>query len=250
VLAREAAGELASRSAKEVYIDSPRLEAWLGHPPGGAARPRRRPEVGTAFALVIASDGGMVSPVEATRITGRGDITITGPAGERLREHIQTALTILRARAKKFDLELAAFDHSHLHVHIPDAPAQSDLAAFDLALVAALVSTYTSKPIRSDLALTGALALSGAVRPVGGVVDKILAARRAEIEHVVIPAECTFEAEKLPDYVKDAVKIHAVRTVDEALELAVMQIIVPKPEEASAIGLFKKESSTPPQNNS
>jgi len=249
LLARKAAGELAAGNAKEVYVDSPRLAEWLGHPLPGADSRRRGPEVGTAQALVIASDGGMVSPVEATRISGHGNVTITGPAGERLREHIQKALTILRARAKKFDLDLAAFDTSHLHVHIPDAPAAGDLAALDLALVASLVSTYTSKPIRADLALTGALSLSGQVRPVGGIVDKILAARRAEIEHVVIPAECAPELEKLPDYVRDAIKVHPVQTVDEALDWAVMQIILPKPEEASAIGLFRKEPPGKSPNN-
>lgn len=242
-LARRAATELAARQAKDIYIDSPRLAEWLGHPLPGAGAMRRSPEVGVAGALVMAPEGGIVSLVEATRIAGRRDVTLTGPSGPRLREHIETALTILRVRAQKFDIDPALFDSTHLHVHVADAAAGSDIDAFDLALVASLVSAYTSKPIRADLALTGAVSLRGRVRPVGGIVEKILAARRAEIEHVVIPAECEPEIDKLPEYVREALKIHPVATVDEALDLAVMQIIVPKPEEASAIGLFKKPAS-------
>jgi ATP-dependent Lon protease len=248
LLTRKAATELAGHDAKEVYIDSTLLSQWLGRPLPGTGSMRRSPEVGVAGALVVAPEGGIVSLVEATRIAGRHAITLTGPSGERLREHIETALTILRARTQKFDLDPAVFDQTHLHVHVADAAAASDLDAFDLALVASLVSAYTSKPIRADLALTGAVSLRGRVRPVGGIVEKLLAARRAEIEHVVIPAECESEIEKLPEYVRDALAIHPVQTVDQALELAVMQIIVPKPEEASAIGLFKKQApgQTPP----
>jgi ATP-dependent Lon protease len=237
-LARQVAGEIAGRGRRSVRIDKSALAERLATPiteTGMASNP----EVGVAKAAVITPAGAVISNVEVTRVDGRPELTLTGPQSHRMRELVQTALTILRARAKRFDLQIEVFDTCHLHLHFHDELAQSDLASVGVSTVAALTSAFTGKPIRADLALTGGLSLRGRLRRVPGIIDKVLAARRLELAHLVIPRAQSPELERLPGYVLKAVNIHPVETVDEALELSLLQIIVPKPEETSAIEMFQ-----------
>lgn len=236
-LARRAASEIAAGSRTTVHLDRAGLETWLGtavHPSDS-----RHPEVGAARSVVLTPNGGAVALVEITGIRGTAQITATGPAGD-LSEHIQMALTIVRSRAERFDLEPEIFAKTHLHVHFPIAPAPSDIASTGLALVAALVSAYTGKPIRPDLALTGALSLRGRLLPVPGLVEKVLAARRADLQHLILPEEQEHELEMLPSHILGPLKLHPLEAVDEAIDFALLQIIVPKPEETSAIEMFQK----------
>jgi len=206
------------------------------------------PEVGLARALVITRGGAAVSYIEVTRVPGRAEMTLTGPQSEQRRELVQTALTIVRASAKRYDIDPKLIEATHLHVHFHDELAQSDLSSVGLAIVAALMSAFTGKPVRADVGLTGNISLRGRLRNVPSVVGKVLAARRSELSHVVIPSDSTGALERLPDYVRDAVQVHGVTTVEEALDLALLQIIVPKPEDASAIGLL--QSDIPPNGQS
>lgn len=239
-LVRRAAYQIADGECTRVQAGESYLAELFGPPSQSGESAHRRPEVGAAQTLMIASEGGTVSVVEVTRIRGAGEVTVTGPVDDTVRECVLTVLTSIRARAERFDLKPEVFDQTHLHVHFNAAPAPSDMASHSLAIAAALVSAYTGKPVRFDLALTGGLSLRGKVLPVDGLVDKILAARRAEIQHVVFPAENAAEIQKLPKYVRDAMEFHPVQTVDRVLELATLQIIVPKPEETSAIEMFQK----------
>ena len=202
-----------------------------------------RPEVGVARALVLSPEGATVTAIEVSRIPGEPDLTLTGPQSERLRELVWSALTILRARAQKFDLEAKDFDRARLHVHVHNLLVPGDLVSLGLPVVAALISAFTDKPIRGDVGLTGGIALSGALRDVPGAVDKVLAARRREMAMAIVPMESAGLVDRLPTYVREAIRIQPVATVDEALDLCMLQIIVPKPEEASAISLFKPGKS-------
>jgi ATP-dependent Lon protease len=204
-----------------------------------------RPEVGVARALILSPEGATVTAIEVSLIPGQPDLTLTGPQSERLRELVWSALTILRARAQRYDLDAQAFDQARLHVHVHDLLLPGDLLSLGLPMVAALISAFTSKPIRGDVGLTGGISLRGQLRDLPGAVDKVLAARRRELAMAVVPLETAGLLERLPGYVRDAIKIQPVATVDEALDLAMLQIIVPKPEEASAIGMFKTGKSGP-----
>jgi len=248
-LARHAAGAITAGKISTWRVGRAELAECFG-PSAGSDDAVPPPEVGAARNLLVSADGGIVSVVEVTRIRGAGQITMTGPVDERMREHVLTALTAVRARAERYDLDPNVFDETQLHVHFNQAPAASDIASEGLAIAAALVSTYTGKPIRFDLTLTGGLSLRGRVLPVSGIVDKVLAARRADIRHIVIPRENQADLQQLPAYVTSAMQFHPVETVDQALELAMLQIIVPKPEETSAIEMFKKGKPDKPANGS
>lgn len=198
-----------------------------------------RPQVGLARALVLSPEGATVTAIEVSRIPGEPDLTLTGPQSERLRELVWSALTILRARASKYDLDAEAFDRARLHVHVHDMLVPGDLLSLGLPMVAALISAFTDKPVRGDVGLSGGISLSGGLRDVPGATSKVLAARRRELAIAVLPLESAGTVERLPEYVRNALRIQPVATVDEALDLSLLQIILPKPEEASAIGMFK-----------
>jgi ATP-dependent Lon protease len=206
---------------------------WTDH------RHELRPQVGVARALVLSPEGATVTSIEVSRIPGQPDLTLTGPQNERLRELVWSALTILRARAAKYDLDAQTFDRARLHVHVHDLLVPGDLLSLGLPMVAALISAFTDKPVRGDVGLSGGIALGGGLRDVPGATSKVLAARRLELAMAVLPMESAGMVERLPDYVRNAIRIAPVATVDEALDLSLLQIIVPKPEEASAIGMFK-----------
>lgn len=247
-LARKAASAVARGVKTGVHLELNNLSDWIDASPPQDEETRRVPDVGTAKALVIAPKGAGVTIVEVTRITGRSNLTVTGPQSEYLRGMVEMAVTLLRACAGRYDINPDLFENTHLHVHVEQELVQSDLDSTGMAILAALVSEFTGKPIREDVAITGGISLRGRLRPVVQIVDKILAARRLEIEHVVIPRANLGDVEKVPGYVREALCIHAVDTADEALDRSLQQIIVPKPEETSAIEMAISEPTNVPPN--
>jgi ATP-dependent Lon protease len=239
--------ERARKAAREVAEGRPGAVATAGRSAqvrrGSTSRPDLRPEVGLARALVLSPEGATVTAIEVSRIPGEPDLTLTGPQSERLRELVWSALTILRARAPRYDLDAETFDRARLHIHVHELLVTGDLLSLGLPMVAALISAFTDKPIRGDVGLTGGISLRGGLRDVPGAVDKVLAARRLELAMAVVPLDSAAVLERLPVYVRDAIRIQPVATVDEALDLSMLQIIVPKPEEASAIGMFRTGKS-------
>jgi ATP-dependent Lon protease len=232
-----------SRKAARVVAEGGRRESAQDRGDNGhhAATQRNelRPQVGVARAMVLSPEGATVTAIEVSRIPGEPDLTLTGPQSERLRELVWSALTILRARAPRYDLDAETFDRARLHVHVHDLLVPGDLLSLGLPMVAALISAFTDKPVRGDVGLSGGIALNGGLRDVPGATSKVLAARRRELAVAVLPMESAGMVDRLPEYVRAAMTIQPVATVDEALDLALLQIIVPKPEEASAIGMFK-----------
>ncbi len=247
-LARKAAGAVVRGAEGGVHLDSKNLSQWIDARAPQDVKTGPVPDVGTAKALVIAPRGAGVMNIEVTRITGRSNLTVTGPQSDQLRGMVEMAVTLLRACASRYDINVELFDNTHLHVNIEQELAASDLDSTGMAILAALVSEFTGKPIREDVAISGGISLRGRLRRVPRIVDKILAARRLEIEHVIIPKANEGDLDQIPDYVRDALSIHAVENADAALDRSLQQIIVPKPEETSAIDLAIPEPTHDPPN--
>jgi ATP-dependent Lon protease len=247
-LARKAAGVVARGTEAGLHLDASNLSEWIDATAPQDEPTGSLPDVGTARALVIAPRGAGVMNVEVTRITGRSNLTVTGPQSEQLRGMVEMAVTLLRACASRYDINSDLFDNTHLHVHVEQKLAESDLDSMGMAILAALVSEFTGKPIRHDVAISGGISLRGHLRSVPRMVDKILAARRLEIAHIVMPRANAGDLDRIPGYVREALSIHAVDTADEALDRSLQQIIVPKPEETSAIELALSESGNVPPN--
>ncbi|KAF0233419.1 MAG: ATP-dependent Lon [Desulfovibrionaceae bacterium] len=179
------------------------------------------PRVGVATGLVYADHGGEIIFVEAIRMKGVGNITMTGSLGEVLRESAQTALSLVRSRAAELGIDPDAFMLEDLHVHIPAGSIPKEGSSAGLTLAMALASLYTGKALRRDVAMTGEITLTGQLLPVGGIREKILAAARAGARRVVLPDGNRPEVQAMSGDELAGVEVVFVKTMFEALGLVV-----------------------------
>ena len=218
-LARKAAVSVV-RQGCGLRVGSRDLVALLGPPRAEEDLRVRRPRVGVASGLAWTSAGGSLLPIEALAMKGEGRILLTGSLGEVLRESVQTAHSWVRSRPLELGLDPAALEELDLHLHFPSSATPKDGPSAGVAIVVAIVSLLTRTPARHDVALTGELSLHGAVLPVGGLREKLLAALRAGMRTVIVPQRNAADVLRLPPEVRQAVELHCVEHVQEALRLA------------------------------
>jgi ATP-dependent Lon protease len=172
-----------------------------------------------AVGLGLTGAGGDLLIVEATRMPGKGEIFITGSLRNVMKESAAAALSFVRSRAERLELDPEWLRTVDLHLHIPRAAVTRDAASAGVAIYVALVSLLKGAPARPDVAVTGELTLRGSILPVGGVKDKVLAAHRAGIREVVLPARNERELDDVPDEAKRDLRVHLVSRLDEVLAL-------------------------------
>jgi len=178
---------------------------------------------GVAIGLAWTPVGGEVLFVEATRMAGSGSLTLTGHLGDVMKESARAALSWFRAHAEQYGIDPAFYQNTELHLHVPSGAIPKDGPSAGLTMVTALVSELTGRPVRADLAMTGEITLSGHVLPVGGVKEKVLAARRLGIFNVAIPKQNEKHVnEDLGEDLRRVMTVHYVETIDEVLELALL----------------------------
>jgi ATP-dependent Lon protease len=176
---------------------------------------------GTSVGLVWTPAGGDIVFIEASRMRGGKQFTMTGHLGEVMQESMTAALTWVRANAELYGIDPDFFRKQDIHVHVPSGAVPKDGPSAGVAMVTALVSLLSGRPVRPRVAMTGELSLSGVVLPVGGIKEKVLGAKRAGIREVILPAENEPNVkEDLQDHVLEGIEIHYARTVDQALEWA------------------------------
>ena len=191
---------------------------------------------GVAIGLAWTPVGGDVLFVEATRMMGAGTLTLTGHLGDVMKESARAALSWFRANVDRFDVDPAFYKDAEVHLHVPSGAIPKDGPSAGVTMVTALVSELTGRPVRGDLAMTGEITLSGNVLPVGGVKEKVLAARRVGIVEVILPAQNEKNVnEDLSEDLRREINVHYVSMVDEVLELALtMPPVATKPPRADA----------------
>ncbi|MAG69570.1 MAG: endopeptidase La [Vicinamibacterales bacterium] len=181
----------------------------------------RTKDPGVAVGLAWTPAGGEVLFVEATLMPGGGALTLTGQLGDVMKESAQTALSWFRAHAEDYGVDTAFFQQAELHVHVPSGAIPKDGPSAGVTMATALASRLTKRPVREDLAMTGEVTLSGRVLPVGGIKEKVLAARRLGIAHVVVPRLNRKNIdEDLSEDLRRDMTIHYVSSVDEVIDLA------------------------------
>jgi ATP-dependent Lon protease len=192
---------------------------------------------GVAIGLVWTPVGGDIVFIEASRMRGGKQFTMTGHLGEVMQESMTAALTWVRANGERYGIDPDFFRKADIHIHVPSGAVPKDGPSAGAAMVTALVSLLSGRPVRDRLAMTGEMTLSGIVLPIGGVKEKVLGAKRAGIREVLLPAdnEPNAVADLPPDILGD-MKITYVRTLDEVLEHALSKEVVappavPQPEE-------------------
>ena len=164
--------------------------------------------------------GGDLLTIETASVVGKGKLTFTGSLGDVMKESIQAAMTVVRARAEKLGINSEFHEKRDIHIHVPDGATPKDGPSAGIAMCTALVSCLTGNPVRADVAMTGEISLRGKVLPIGGLKEKLLAAHRGGIKTVLIPKDNVKDLEEIPDNVKENLAIHAVETIDEVLGLA------------------------------
>ena len=151
---------------------------------------------------------------------GKGKVTHTGQLGEVMQESIHAAMTVVRSRADKLGLASDFYETHDFHVHVPEGATPKDGPSAGVGMCTVLVSIFTQIPVKADVAMTGEITLRGQVLPIGGLKEKLLAAHRGGIKHVLIPDENVKDLEEIPDNVLRKLKIHPVKTIEQVLEFA------------------------------
>src|SRR6478672_8411970 len=204
-------------------IDMEKVEEILGIPRYAVEEAELIPEVGVVTGLAWTATGGDLMVIEALRMPGTGRLTVTGQLGEVMRESVDAAYSYVRSRAAQIGIPDAAFKDYDIHVHLPAGAIPKDGPSAGITLTLAIASALSYRPVRRDVAMTGEVTLRGKVLEIGGVKEKVLAAYRAGLRHLIMPASNEKDLRDVPDEVKKQVTFTFVATMDEVLRLALMQ---------------------------
>ncbi len=191
-------------------------------------------QIGLVTGLAWTQAGGELLNIEAVAVPGKGRQTKTGSLGDVMQESIQAALTFVRSRSVALGLEPDFHEKFDLHIHVPEGATPKDGPSAGIGMCTAMVSVVTGIPVRADVAMTGEITLRGQVLPIGGLKEKLLAAHRGGIKHVIIPAENEKDLKEIPANVKENLTIHAVKWMDDVLELALERAPEPRLVDATA----------------
>lgn len=175
-------------------------------------------KIGVVYGLAWTSAGGKLLPVECTVCEGESKIHLTGQVGNVMKESAQTAYTFLKAHAKQWNIPAEQFKNKEVHIHLPEGAIPKDGPSAGIGLFTALYSVFTQKPVRHDVALTGEITLTGQVLPIGGLTEKILAAKRNRIRDVVIPSENKDMLKEINPEILENMNIHYVKYASEVLQ--------------------------------
>ncbi|RUO68950.1 endopeptidase La [Idiomarina ramblicola] len=223
-LCRKAVKEiLLDKSIKHVEINGDNLSDYLGVQRFDYGKAEEANQVGQVTGLAWTEVGGDLLTIEATNVAGKGKTTTTGSLGDVMQESIQTALTVVRSRADKLGIADDFHEKRDIHVHVPEGATPKDGPSAGIAMVTAMVSSLTGKPVRSDVAMTGEITLRGEVLAIGGLKEKLLAAHRGGIKHVLIPKENERDLKEIADNVKEDLVIQPVKWIDEVLDVALVK---------------------------
>jgi ATP-dependent Lon protease len=187
----------------------------------------RTMEPGVAIGLAWTQNGGDILFIEASRMAGKKGLTLTGHLGDVMKESAQAALSYIRSHADRLGIPADFFENCDLHIHVPAGATPKDGPSAGITMATALASLLTGRPLRSHLAMTGEITLRGRVMPIGGVKEKVLAARRAGVTTVILPRRNEKDLEDIPPAVQQELKFHFVDTIGEVLDLALEPAAIP-----------------------
>ncbi|VFP83065.1 endopeptidase La [Candidatus Erwinia haradaeae] len=218
---------LIDKTVKQIIITSDNLTEYLGVQRYKYGRADSQNRIGQVTGLAWTNFGGDLLNIETACVPGKGKLTYTGSLGEVMQESIQAALTVVRARAEQLGIKRDFYETRDIHVHVPEGATPKDGPSAGIAMCTALVSCLTGNPVRSDVAMTGEITLRGQVLPIGGLKDKLLAARRGGIKTVLIPDENQRDLEEIPDNVIADLDIDPVKCIEDVLNLSLQFKIPP-----------------------
>ena len=220
---KAAKAKVKAESAQAIVVNAANLHDYLGvrRFDFGVAESENR--IGQVTGLAWTEVGGELLTVEATALKGKGNIIRTGKLGDVMLESITAAMSVVRTRAASVGIAPDFYEKHDMHVHVPEGATPKDGPSAGIAMTLAMVSALTGIPVRADVAMTGEITLRGEVLPIGGLKEKLLAALRGGIKHVLIPKDNVKDLEEIPKNVKQELTIHPVQWIDEVLALGLAE---------------------------
>ena len=212
-------------------ISAENLTDYLGIPKYRSNRFEQKHEIGFVTGLAWTEVGGEILATEATLMSGKGKLTLTGKLGDVMQESAQAAMSYVRSRAQLFGIPKDFYRRLDLHIHVPEGAIPKDGPSAGITMATSLVSALTRIAVRSDIAMTGEITLHGKVLPIGGVKEKLLAAHRAGIRTVILPKDNQKDLSDVPPVIQQDFTVHFVENMDEVLKLALISEPVPLIEE-------------------
>ncbi|HVK83968.1 MAG TPA: endopeptidase La [Kofleriaceae bacterium] len=217
----------------QIHMTKPMVEELLGPPRHVSDTAERKPEVGVITGLAWTPVGGDIMFIECRIFPGKGEVRLTGQMGDVMKESAQAAVTWMRANATKLGIDHEKIATSDIHIHLPQGAIKKDGPSAGVALTCAVVSVFTKRPVRNDVAITGEIDLRGHALPIGGVKEKVLAAHRAGIKIVFLPERNSKDTIDIPDEIKNELDIRYMTKIDDAIAVALGDApSTPEPEPA------------------
>jgi len=220
---RRIALQVAEGSAAQVLVQEDDLAALLGAPTVEHEIALRSGLAGVATGLAWTPTGGDILFIEAAQVPGNGRLILTGQLGEVMKESAQAALTLVKGGASRLGLASGLFEHVDVHIHVPAGAIPKDGPSAGVAMFIALASLFSDRPVRPDVAMTGEISLRGLVLPVGGIKEKVLAAQRAGVRRVLLPARNRKDIDEVPESTRQALHFVWLDAVDDAIDAALDQ---------------------------
>lgn len=221
-ICRKIATEVVRGGTTPIRVTINSLNKYLGIPRYNHQMMDTEDRVGVATGLAYTSVGGEILSIEVSTIHGKGKVTLTGKLGEVMRESAQAAMSYIRSRAEHLGIKPGFHEKLDIHVHIPEGAIPKDGPSAGITIATAVASALTGRPVKRNVAMTGEITLRGRVLPIGGVKEKLLAAHRAGITHILLPQENQKNLEDIPDNILRKLKIDFVEHMDDVLEIALL----------------------------
>jgi ATP-dependent Lon protease len=224
---RKLAVKIANGDDGPFNIAPDNIEEFLGPERFSFGMAEERDEIGVATGLAVSSFGGDVMTIEVSLSEGNGKVQLTGSLGEVMQESAQAALTFARANARRLGLNPAIFDKTNIHIHVPAGATPKDGPSAGLAIATAVISAFTRRAVRKDVAMTGEVTLRGKALQIGGLKAKTIAAHRAGVKTVLLPDENAKDIPELPERIREDLDLICVSNLDEVLEIALLESVEP-----------------------
>ncbi len=239
-ICRKVARRVVIEGASYVEVIAPdKVTQYLGVPKFRPSMAEEKSEIGLATGLAWTEVGGEILISEATLMPGRGRLTLTGKLGDVMQESAQAAMSWVRSKAEEFGID-KDFNRKHdVHIHVPEGAIPKDGPSAGITMATALVSILSRVPVRRDVAMTGEITLRGKVLPIGGVKEKVLAAHRAGITHIILPKDNEKDLADIPKIVMDVLDLFLVDTMDEVLRISLEGPLPGRPVPEGVIEPFK-----------
>lgn len=220
---RKAVLKILKNTDLQLLIETSDLEEYLGKAPYDHTKKLDKPQVGVVTGMAYTQYGGDILPIEVNHFDGSGQFIITGQLGDVMKESASIALDYMKANRKKYGLENIAFDEEDIHIHVPEGAVKKDGPSAGVTLTTAILSAFSNRPVRDDVAMTGEITLHGEVLPIGGLKEKSISAHRSGIKTIIIPKDNEKDIDDIPESVQKDLNIVLADHIDTVLENALVK---------------------------